>query len=105
MTLEEIDKFRNKFRAIVYQNSQIAKYNKTIIKLTRFDKDGSHFEAIKRIQLLKKRELERFNLMLEGKTYKDWIEFSKKLSKLSSQYKSAILQATRKDLIIKELKF
>jgi len=82
MTTEEQEKFKEEFRSIVWENSQVITANNYIQTLTRFDRNDSHkkviLEAIEKRDEIRKRLKEK----LKGKTYKEWLEVSKKLTTL-----------------------
>lgn len=90
MTPEQIDSFRYTFKRIVYHKGRVVEENNKIKQLTRFDRNGSHTNAINRAIEKRNQERDKLNALLEGKTYDEWLEFSKKLSAINSGLKSSI---------------
>ena len=102
---EQIEQFRNEFKSIVYQNSQVASSNARLRQLHVWDNNGSHDKAIER-ELVTRDELkQKLNELLKGMDYEDWRMFSVKLSSLSARQKRATTQEENARIEINNLKF
>ena len=102
---EQIEQFRNEFKSIVYQNSQIVSSNARLRQLHVWDNNGSHDKAIER-ELATRDELkQKLSEMLNGRDYEDWRLFSIKLSSLSARLKRAITQEENARIEINNLNF
>lgn len=87
MTQQQIEQFRKEFKHIVWIKGEITEAKNRIVKLTRFDNNGSHSKAIREaIDECNKITLD-FTGKLKGHTYNDWKEFSKKISAVKSKLK------------------
>ena len=85
--MDKIEDFKTQFKKIVYKKGQITTHKLYLRKLHAFDRNGSHKKAI--LKALDEFDILKAdsNLLLKGKTYEDWKEFSKKLSTLNSALK------------------
>lgn len=92
MTIEEIEILKKEFKKIVYYRGLIKSQNNFIGTLSRFDKNGSHKQAILNAIERKNELLSVFNRMLKDRSYEEWKELMKKISKLKTQLDKAILQ-------------
>lgn len=100
MTAEQIEKFKTTFKSIVYWKSEVAKSNDYIRSLSRYDKNGSHEKAIlKSIEIRDKHKF-KYHELLNGLTYEQWYEKSKKISLIQAKIKRSV---STKDKWIKEL--
>lgn len=88
MTLEEIKQFRETFRLILGINSKKVKLKKHLHNLHLWDKHDSHKNAIiasaDELASLSKQLKEK----LDGFTYEQWANTSKKINKLTSTIKT-----------------
>ncbi len=102
---EHIEQFRNEFKRIVYQNSQITSSNARLKQLHVWDNNGSHDKAIE-IELATRDELkQKLSEMLNGRDYEDWRIFSIKLSSVSARLKRAITQEENAQIALNNLPF
>jgi hypothetical protein len=85
MNNSNIERFRTEFKKIVYQKSIIKDKERFLKQLYNWDRNDSHKKAILKA-LSEKDELQlTLSVMLKHKSYEDWKNFSKKLSKLNSR--------------------
>lgn len=97
--------FRDEFRSIIYQRSQLSAAICRIKEYSRFDKNGSHANAIRKT-MDQAKEIERIiDEKLKGKSYDQWREFSKKLTAISSKVKIAKTKYDKATLQLQSLKF
>lgn len=87
MTPEEITRFREAFKKIVYLKGEMIKNNKHIARLTRYDKNGSHKKALLKMMDIKRKNFIEYKLLLSGTTYEDWLKKSYKLTVLQRMLK------------------
>ena len=105
MNTDEMDLFRRNFKSIVWKKGQLTDANNKIKQLSRWDKDGSHTSAIKKQIAERDKQKQRLESMLNGKTYDEWKEFSKKLSSLVGKNKRASEQKLRTEKELNNLTF
>jgi DNA repair ATPase RecN len=99
MTQEEYQKFREKFQSIVCQKGLITSHREHISNLHKWNNDGSHDSAILKALDKRKELLDKFNEMLNGKTYDEWRDASQCFSSYISRIKAA---EKRADLLKKQ---
>jgi NAD+--asparagine ADP-ribosyltransferase len=76
----EIKQFKLTFKQIVYQKGKITECNNRIRQLTKWDKNGSHKEAILRAIGKRDEQKKIVEEMLKGLSYDDWKSLSKRIS-------------------------
>lgn len=93
--------FRRQFKHIVHLKGRVTRNNNYIKTLTRYDKEGSHKEAIKKAIQLREQSNKEYKASLRGRSYEEWLETSSRLSTLNSQLKKT---EERIKVIEKEIK-
>lgn len=96
MNAEEILLFREQFRKIVYAKSEVKCQAMEITKLSVWDKNGSHKEAIIRASNELARRKKVLKELLNGKSYDKWKEFSQNLSKLQRKQRAKTITTVAK---------
>lgn len=106
MTHEEAERFRAEFKELVYQKSNIKDSEIYLHNLHMWDKNGSHKNAIdKAINDYKDRKA-KFNEMLNGRSYEEWLSMSKRLSAIKSKLKTSSEKVkSNQERKLAELKF
>jgi len=98
----EKDVFKSKFKKIVYKKGQLTESVIWIKRLSAYDKNGSHKDAIIKAINKKKTLTDEFNQMLNKHTYDEWKERSKLISQHESKIKKVEQQIkSYKDAFIK----
>ncbi len=92
MNKAEQEVFKKEFKSIVYVFSEIKNSNLKLKQLHFWDKNGSHEKAILKEIERRNQIKEKLNILLKGRTYEDWLETSKNLTKLNSRLKALILK-------------
>lgn len=105
MSPVEIEAFKAKFKAICFKKDLINSANQRVAKLTRFDNNGSHRGQL--LLALDKRDKLRseLNIMLDGKPYAEWKEFSYKLCQKIRKVKEQEARKAKAEQELLTLKF
>lgn len=92
--------FRSDFKHIVWLKGQLTERNEYIRMLSRFDRTDSHQKAI--LKAIERRDVtnRQFIEALQGQTYEEWKQASKRLSYLTSKLIKSI---ERKDVLQSEI--
>lgn len=104
MRESEIKEFRQLFPKIVWRKSQVSKEKLKIKQLHIWDKNGSHEKAIKAELKLLDFEREQLKLLLNGKTYEEMLELSKKLTTLQQRLKRSEDSVNKINITIEKIK-
>lgn len=105
MNIQEEQKFRDELIEIQSLKRRCEESKQRLIRCTRFDINGSHKEAILKEMERKDVLVNRLKCLLKGKTYNEWITFSKKLTRLNQKIKTAKNNIIKAEKEIKLLKF
>lgn len=105
MNSAEIEKFKEEFKRLVYTRGLITEQNQRISKCTLLDKDGSHRNAILRAIEEKKKLVERFTEQCGGRSYIEWTNQSKLISRLLQRRKVVKDNLQRIETKIEELEW
>lgn len=96
MTQPEIENFRSEFLSLVYYHGSMLKGQAAhLTMMERFNKGGSHDQAIlKAVENIQKTKA-AIKIKLKGKSYDDWRSFSKILSVTLSRLKHSVNDGTK----------
>jgi len=85
----ELKQFRSQFKSIVYAKGRLTDLSTHIRTLSHYDRNDSHKRAI--LQAIDRRDRFKrdFEILLNGRTYEEWLKLSKRLSILNSRLKNA----------------
>ncbi len=79
MNQEQQEQFRKEYKAILNRTREIKKTNEYLKTMSRYDKNGSHKNAILKGLNDKDKFKAELEILLKGISYKRWTETSKNL--------------------------
>ena len=87
--------FRSEFKKVVYQKGMVKLAQIWLNNVTRWDRDGSHANAIIKQEANLKAQLDKLSTLLRSRSYDDWKEHSKKITKHLQTVKKAKNDSTK----------
>ena len=105
MDQQEIAKFREEFKKIAWLRGEVTEVETRIKMMTRWDKNGSHENALQNA-LQRRDEIKKdINAMLKGRNYDDWKLLSKKITIITGRVKRAKETLEKSELELSRLAF
>jgi len=89
MTEQEQSEFLKQWESVQYFTRELKEANDRISKLSRWDKNGSHMQAINLALDDRDKIRKALTKNLDDKTYEEWAASAKKISALNSRLNQA----------------
>ena len=105
MNTADVEQFRKEFKTIVRVKGEIVSKSLHVTDLYRWDKNGSHANAIERAEAAVRTKRDDFKSKLKGKSYEDWKAMSRKISYIQARRKKAVAAMEKCDKELEGLTF